>query len=78
MQVLNEFHEIFGLQINVGKINVVKIGVWRDSTTFFCRNLELLWTNTFTSLGIHFDVNNMPDITNMNIRSEIGYIRNLT
>ena len=69
MQVLNEFHEISGLQINVEKTKVVKIGAWRDSRTIFCRDLELLWTNKFTSLGIQFDVNNMADITNMNIRS---------
>ena len=55
MQVLNEFHEILDLQINVEKNKVVKIGVWRDSGTNFCQDLDLLWTNKFTSLGIHWD-----------------------
>ena len=77
MQVLNEFHEISGPQINVEKTKVVKIGAWRDSRAIFCRDLDLLWTHKFTSLGIQFDVNNMTDITNMNIRSKIGDIRNL-
>ena len=77
MQVLNEFHEISGPQINVEKNKVVKIGAWRDSRAIFCRDLDLLWTHKFTSLGIQFDVNNMADITNMNIRSKIGDIRNL-
>ena len=36
MQVLNEFHEISGLQINVETTKVVKIGAWRESGTIFC------------------------------------------
>ena len=76
MQVLNEFHDISGLQINVEKNNVVKIGAWRDKGTTFCRDLDL-WTNKFTSLGIQFDVNNMLNITNLNIRSRIGDIKSL-
>ena len=77
MQVLNEFHEISGLQINVEKYKVVKIGAWRDSGTIFCQDLDLLWTNKFTSLGIQFDVYNMAGITNLNIRSKIEDIKNL-
>ena len=41
MQVLNKFHEISGLQINVEKYKVVKIGLWRDIRTILCRNLDL-------------------------------------
>ena len=77
MQVLNEFHEISGLQINVEKNKVVKIEAWRDSWTIFCKDLDLLLKNKFTSLGIQFHVNNMANITNLNIRSRIGAIKNL-
>ena len=59
------------------KPKVVKIGAWRDSGTTFCQNLDLLLTNKFMSLGIQFDVNNMADITNLNIRSKVGDIKDL-
>ena len=74
MQVLNEFHEILDLQINVEKNKVVKIGVWRDSGTIFCQDLDLLWTNKFTSLGIQFNVLQHGRYYEINIRSTIGDI----
>ena len=75
MQVLDEFHEISGLKIIVEKKS--QTGAWRDSGTIFCQDLDLLWTNEFTSLGIQFDVYIVADITNLNIRSNIGDIKNL-
>ena len=75
MQVLNEFHEISGLQINVGKQSCQDWGV--DSGTLFCQDLDLLWTNKFASWGIQFDVNNMAEITNLKIKSKIGDIKNM-
>ena len=76
MQALNEFHHISCLQINIEKTKVVKIGEWRDSGTTFCRDLDLLLTNKSTPLEIHFDGNDMADITNLNIRSKIGDTKN--
>ena len=68
--VLDEFHDISGPQMNVETTKVVKIGARRDSRFIFCRDLDLLWTNKFSSLGIKFDADNMADIMNMNISSK--------
>ena len=34
MHVLEEFHNVFGLMINVEKSKVFRIGAWRGSTIF--------------------------------------------
>ena len=55
MDILKEFHLISGLKINVDKTKVVKSGKNRDSSNILCPDLNLIWTDKFTSLGINYD-----------------------
>ena len=71
MDILEEFHLISGLKINVDKTKVVKFGKNRDSSDTLCPDLKLIWTDTFTSLGITYDMTDLENITNLNIEPKI-------
>ena len=87
MNILEDFHRISGLKINVDKTKVVKFGGDRDSSDNLCPDLNLIWTNNFTSLGINYDVTDLENITQLNIEPKlldmerlirIWQLRNLT
>ena len=59
---LEGFYQLSGLKINLGKCNAVWIGSKANSPEKLCRNLNLIWTNTFRLLGIDFT----GDIVGMN------------
>ena len=71
MEILEEFHLISGLKINVDKTKVVKFGRNRDSSDILCQDLNLIWTNNFISLGISYDVTDLDKITCLNIEPKL-------
>ena len=77
METLREFEIISGLKVNTEKTYVVKIGDERDNRINLCTDLELIWTNKFTSLGITYDVQNMENITEQNINLKEKEIKKL-
>ena len=72
MDILEEFHLISGLKINVDKTKVVKFGKNRDSSDILCTDLNLIWTDRFTSLGINYDATDLDKITELNIEPKIN------
>ena len=77
MNILEEFHLISGLKINMDKTKVVKFGRDRDSSDNICPDLNLLWTNKFTSLGIEYDATDLDNITDLNIEPKLIEIQKL-
>ena len=77
MLALKEFEKISGLKINKDKTKVAKIGGWGDNRTNLCDDLLLDWTQEFTALGIFYNVNNMEQITELNIENKIIEIQKL-
>ena len=53
---INAFYKLSGLKMNLSKIQITWIGSKKYSADKLCTELNLIWTNTFTLLGIHFDV----------------------
>ena len=49
MNILNSFFLISGLKINVEKTKAIKFGVTGDSRMTLCEDLNLIWTQEFTS-----------------------------
>ena len=77
MLALKEFENISGLKINKEKTKVAKIGGWGDNRTNLCDDLLLDWTQEFTAPGIYYNVNNMEQITELNIDNKIIEIQKL-
>ena len=77
MDILEEFYLISGLKINVDKTKVVKFGRNRDSSDILCQDLKLIWTSSFTSLGISYDVTDLNNITFLNIEPKLQEIETL-
>ena len=71
MLILKEFHLISGLKINVEKTKAIKFGVTRDSRMTLCEDLNLIWTQDFTSLGIDYNINQLHKITDLNLEGKI-------
>ena len=77
MTILEEFHQISGLKINVDKTKVIKFEADRDSRNILCPDLKLIWTNKFTSLGIYYNIDQLENITELNIEPKITEIEKL-
>ena len=77
METLLEFERMSGLKVNKEKTKVVQIGGIGDNRIELCKDLRLMWTTQFTSLGITYDVQNMDKITDLNIESKIKEINRL-
>ena len=71
MNILNSFFLISGLKINVEKTKAIKFGVTGDSRITLCKDLNLIWTQEFTSLGIYYNINSFDRITDLNLESKI-------
>ena len=76
LKILNWFYSKSGLKINVSKTKVIRIGQIRETDRRFGRENNLDWVNTFTALGIEYDVLNMEYITQNNIKGKIDSMRN--
>ena len=66
-----------GLNINKDKTNVVKIGATRGRSIPWQGKFGLKWATTFEILGIHYDVNHMNEITEINIFKKLCEIKKL-
>ena len=72
MQILKDFARVSGLKVNKEKTKVVKL--WG---IIFCEDLNLDWTQEFTSLGITYTIKEFNNITELNIETKIGEIQKL-
>ena len=77
METLWEFQLISGLKVNTEKTKVIQIGVLRDNRMRLCEDLNLIWSQKFTSLGIYYDIENMDNITDQNIENKMKEINKL-
>ena len=77
MSILNEFHLISGLKINVEKTKAIKFGVSRDSRMTLCDDLDLVWTQEFTSLGIDYNIKYLNRITDLNLEGKLKEMEKL-
>ena len=71
MSILNNFFQISGLKINVEKTKAIRFGVTGDSRMILCEDSNLIWTHEFTLLGIDYNVQNLNNITELNLESKI-------
>ena len=67
MGTLKDFESVSGLKVNTEKTKVIKIGAARDNRINLCTDLNLIWTDKFTSLGITYNINEMEHITEQNL-----------
>ena len=73
--ILDEFHKISGLKINLSKCKAVWIGRYRFDQRTICAELKLAWSNKFKLLGIDFD-SDLSEMDN-NFRKKIKEIDRL-
>ena len=75
ISILDEFRDISGLKINLGKCKAVWIGRNRFSNLVLCPDLKLIWSDTFTLLGIEFD----SDLAKMdtNFKKKVDIVENI-
>ena len=71
MNILKSFYEISGLKINVEKTKAIKFGVTRDNRMTLCKDMDLIWTSEFISLGINYNVLDLNQITELNLNPKI-------
>ena len=76
IRVLKWFKHISGLDINKEKTKVVKLGAARDSNIPWQGKFGFNWTDKFEILGIHYDMNNLVDISDLNIYRIWGKLNN--
>ena len=77
MSILRWFRNVSGLGINVDKTKAVKIGVTRDRSLNWEGRYGMEWTNKFTVLGIDYNVDDMGEITTLNVEKKITDIKKL-
>ena len=51
-----DFYLISGIKINVEKTKAIKFGVSWDSSMTLCDDLDLIWTQEFTSLVKDYNI----------------------
>ena len=78
MNILNHFHHISGLKINVEKTKAIKFGMPRDGRINICQDLNLIWTSEFISLGINYNILELENITELNLEPKILEMEKLT
>ena len=71
LKILNWFHFKSGLQVNITKTKVIRIGNIRETDRRFCRENDLDWVYKFTALGIEYDMKDLDKITEQNILPKI-------
>ena len=77
MRVLEWFRKISDLSVNKEKTKVIKIGPLRDRSITWEGKYGLKWTDEFDVLGIRYNINNMGEITELNISDKIKDIKKL-
>ena len=57
-----------GLQVNITKTKVIRIGNIRETDRRYCRENDLDWVYEFTALGIEYNMRKLDNITELNIQ----------
>ena len=52
---IQHFHKISGLACNLDKTSVIPIGNNTNKDDQICKDLKMVWEDTFTILGFHID-----------------------
>ena len=66
------------LSINIDKTKMVKIGACRARILIWEGQYGLEWTSKFEALGIVFEVNDLSNITELNIKRKLQSMKNIT
>ena len=57
LKIMNDFYLLSGLKMQVEKTQVIVIGIGNDPVENLCPELNLVWDQNFTLLGVNFDAN---------------------
>ena len=77
LRILKWFKNISGLDINKDKTNIVKLGATRGRSIPWQGKFGFKWATNFEILGIHYDINHMKEITEINIFKKVCEIKKL-
>ena len=77
LRILKWFKNVSGLDIYKDKTNVVKLGATRGRSIPWQGKFGFKWATTFEILGIHYDINHMNEITEINILKNLCKIKKL-
>ena len=77
IRILKLFKTVSALDINKEKPKVVKLGATRDSSIPWHGKFGINWSDTFEILGIHYDMNKLNEITELNILRKWGKFKSL-
>ena len=77
LRILKWFKNVSGLDINKDKTNVVKLGATRGRSIPWQGKFGFKWATTFEILGIHYDINHMNEITEINVFKKMCQIKKL-
>ena len=77
VKILKWFEKVSGLAINNEKTKVVKLGALRDRSMHWQGKFGFEWTVSFEILGIHYNINDMENITKLNIYKKLGEVKKL-
>ena len=56
---------------------VIQFGEDRESRNILCKDIKLIWTTEFTSLGINYDILDLNRITELNLKPKLHEIEKL-
>ena len=73
---MGRFKKMSGLGVNRDKTKVIKNGASRDRSIPWEGKFGLTWTTCFEVLGIKYDMKNLSDITEQNLRVKMVEIKN--
>ena len=71
VRILKWFEKVSGLAINNEKTKVVKLGALRGRSIPWQGKYGFEWTNSFEILGITYNVEDMENITTLNIHRKL-------
>ena len=77
ISLLNIYEEASGLKMNLSKTKAIWIGSKRFSREKICHEVELDWVQTFTALGIKYDVTNLCGITDLNCATKMAEVEKI-
>ena len=77
ISIFDRFRYVSGLKINPTKTKVIWIGSKAGSEEVLCPDKHFMWDSVFTFLGIEFDVKDINNITELNMKSKITDIKRL-
>ena len=77
IRIFKLFKTISGLDIKKEKPKFVKPEASRDSSIPWQGNFGFIWSDTFEILGIHYDMDEFEDTTELNISRKMGEVQKL-